>query len=111
MADPKQVEQDLNEYLHKESNLRRDDKIKYLKAIFNKHLEMDSLQHVISPGDLQEIISVAASNTSTVAAKLIISGKEVSGHNPVHIQMVEAVLAYLNKHSLLKRAVGFEYRR
>jgi hypothetical protein len=111
MADPKTFEQELNEYLHKEDNLRREEKIRYLMAIFHKHQQMDSLQHVISPRDLHDIISIAAHNAATGAYKVTISGKEMTGHNPIHIQMIEAVVGYLNKHSLLKRTVGFEYSK
>ena len=111
MADPKMIEQDLYEYLAKEDNLRRDEKIRYLKAIFQKHQDMDSLVHVISPNDLYEIVSVAKNYAATAPHTVTISGKEMSGHNPIHIQMVETVIRYMNKHSLLKRVVGFEYNK
>jgi len=111
MADPQMIEQDLYEYLAKEDNLRRDEKIRYLKAIFQKHQDMDALVHVISPGDLYQIVSTAKDRAATAPHTLVISGKEMAGHNPIHIQMVETIIGYLNRHSLLKRVVGFEYNK
>jgi hypothetical protein len=111
MADSKVVEQDLNEFLFKADNIRREDRLRYLMTIFNKHLQQDQLKHVINHYDLHEIVSVAQQNAVNAAGKVVISGKEVSGHNPMHIGTVEAVIGYFNKHSLLKRAVGFEYSK
>jgi hypothetical protein len=111
MADPKIFEQDLNEYLTKEDNLRREDKIRYLMTVFNKHFGQDALQHVISPNDLHRIISQAGANAAHSTVKTFISGQEAMGHSPTHIGMIEAVLSYLNSHSLLRRQTGFEYRK
>lgn len=109
MANLARVEEDLHEYLTKEPNLRREDRVKYLKAIFQKHMETDSLQHVISARDLFTLVSIAADRAASCPAYVEISGEKVSGHNPIHIGMIESFIGYLNKHSLLRRGVGFEY--
>lgn len=111
MADPQAVEQDLREYLFKADNIREEDRIKYLMSIFNKHAENDTLTHVISPKDLHDIVSAAVVRNVDISHTLTISGKSVGGHDPAHIAMIESVIGYLNRHSLLKRLAGFEYGR
>jgi len=109
MGDPEQIERDIREYLEKEPNLRREDRIKYLKALFNKHLEIDKLEHVINYGDLFEIISHAKNVQTNARLPMKITRKPIDSSEVPNISLFESFISYLNKMHLLKKLVKFDY--
>jgi hypothetical protein len=111
MADPNQIEQELQEYLDKEPNLRRSDKIAYLMSIVNKHFAIDKIDHVINHRDFHDIVSSAKSSFSVTKMPVNISNKEVDGPDIPHVLVIEAFVGYLNKHKLIKRLVKFNFTR
>ena len=111
MADPKQIEQELREYLEKEPNLRKADRLVYLMAIITKHFELDKIDHMVNHYDLDQLVSVAKSNFATKVLPIYISRKEVHGSEVPHILIIEAFVGYLNRNKLLKRLVKFDYGR
>jgi len=77
MSDPQQIEKDLREYLEQEHNLRRDQRLTYLTAIFNKHLEISKLEHVMNYYDLYSVTSGAKDEYTAARVPMKISGKAV----------------------------------
>lgn len=109
MSDPQQLDRELREYLEKEPNLRREDRLVYLKNILHKHLEMTKLDHIINGRDLFDIISGAKSTYSKFHLPLKISGKQVESNELANVAVIESTLGYLNKMSLMKKVVKFDY--
>lgn len=111
MADPKQIEQELREYLTKEPNLRREDRLAYLMTIVNKHFAIDSMDHIINNRDFESIVSDAKSSFLRTRLPITITNKDVDGYDLPHVLMIESFVGYLNKNKLLKRLVKFDYTR
>jgi hypothetical protein len=111
MADAKQIEQELREYLEREDHLRKSDKLPYLMTIINKHFEIDKIDHMISHRDLSDMIGYAKSSFAQLTMPVCVSKKEVHNSEINHVLIIEALVGYLNKHKLLKRLVKFDYRR
>ena len=109
MSDPQQLDRELREYLEKEPNLRREDRLIYLKAIMNKHFEFNKLEHVINGNDLFHIISTAKNNYTQRALPVRISRKQVDSGEATHVSVLESFISYLNKSNLLKKLVKFDY--
>lgn len=111
MADAKQIEQELREFLMKEDNIRKSDKLPYLMAIINKHFELDKIDHMVNHYDMMLIISNAKSNFAGTTMPMSISRKEVHSTEVPHVLIFEAIVGYLNRNKLLKRLVKIDYRR
>jgi hypothetical protein len=109
MSDPQQLDRELREYLEKEPNLRREDRLIYLKAMMNKHFEFNKLEHMVNSNDLFEIMSGAKSNYSKRALPIRISRKQVESGEATHISVLESFISYLNRANLLKKLVKFDY--
>lgn len=109
MSNPDQVDKDLREYLSKADNLRGEDKMKYLRALFDKHFTFTKLDHVIIRHDLASVIGDAKSNMATMRSRPHISGKLVEQCNLTHVAVIEAFIGYLNRNGLLKKHVAFDY--
>ena len=110
MSDPQELERELREYIEKEPNLRREDRLNYLKTIYNKHMETNKLEHVVNASDLFDIISVAKTNFFNLKLPLQISTKKIEAAELTHIALMESVVSYLNKMNLLKKLVKIDYR-
>lgn len=111
MADPKQIEQEIREFLDKADNIRRADHIKYLMAIVNKHFELDKIEHIVTHYDFELMLSNSKSAWVQTAMPMEISTKKVEGIEANYILMMEAFVGYLNRMGLLKRLVKFDHRR
>jgi len=109
MSDPQQLDRELREYLEKEPNLRREDRLVYLKAIMGKHLEFSKLEHVVNKGDLFEIISGAKSTCTTQRMPVRISRKQIDSSETTHVCIMESFISYLNRMHLLNKLVKFDY--
>jgi hypothetical protein len=108
MSDPKSLELELQEYLNKEPNLRREDRIKYLKAIYEKHLGFSGLEHSISHSDFQFILSVAKNLWTKERIPMYISNKKVDNSDIGNAMVIDSVLNYLNMNHLLRKTVRFD---
>ena len=109
MSDPQQLEREIREYLEKEPNLRREDRLAYLKAIFNKHFEFNKLEHCVNTYDLNEIISGAKNNYSNKRVPVRITKRQVDSSELPHLAIIESFIGYLNRNHLLKKLVKFDY--
>lgn len=109
MSDPQQLDRELREYLEKEPNLRREDRITALKAIFLKHFEFQKLDHVINMNDLWNIIGDAKGQFVNQRSNIFITRKQVDPTQKPQVAMVEAFLSYANRMNLLKKQVKFDY--
>jgi hypothetical protein len=109
MPDPQQLDRELREYLDKEPNLRREDRINYLKSMMNKHFEFLKLDHMINRRDLYEIVAGAKSNFTDRRVPVRISKIQVDQSELTTVAIVESMLAYLNRNNLLKKQVKFDY--
>lgn len=109
MSDPQQVEKDIREYLEKEPNLRREDRLHYLRAIFDKHLTFNKLDHLITISDLKHIISNSKNSFTNANLPMCISKKTVDNSELTSVALIEALTNYLNKNHLLKKLVKLDY--
>ena len=109
MSELQEIEAELREYLEKEPNLRRDDRLAYLMSIINKRTKINKLDHLITYSDYFKILGQAKSNYVRMKLPARISFKELEANDALHIAVVESVLMYLNKNSLLKKNVNFDY--
>jgi hypothetical protein len=109
MSDPNVVEQDLREYLEKEKNLHKQDKLEYLRIMFNKHLSLNKLNHMVTKNDLFGIQSEAKKEYSQLTLPMFVTGRSVDSSELPSIAMIEAVVSYLNKNHLLKRLPKIDY--
>lgn len=109
MSDPQQLDRELREYLEKEPNLRREDRLIFLRTIINKHLEFNKLEHLVNSGDLHDILSGAKSNYTNKRLPVRITRKQLDSSEATHISVLESFISYLNKMNLLKKLVKFDY--
>jgi hypothetical protein len=109
MSDPQQLDRELREYLEKEPNLRREDRLVYLKSLMNKHLEFNKLDHIVNASDIYDIMSGAKSNYTNKRMPVRISRKQLDSAEATHISVLESFISYLNKMNLLKKLVKFDY--
>lgn len=109
MSDPNHIDQDLRDYLQKEPNLRADDKLKYLRAIFDKHFTFSKTEHVINHHDINIIASVAKHKFVEQKLPMHINGKQVSQDDLRTVSVIEAMLGYFNLHHLSKKEVKIGY--
>lgn len=104
-----QIEKDLREYLEKESNLRREDRLKYLMAIFDKHFTFNKLDHLATRHDIFQVISMAKSVYASFSLPMYISQKKMDNSELTPVAIIESFTNYLNKHNLLKKLVKIDY--
>lgn len=109
MSDPQQIEKDIREYLEKEPNLRREDRLQYLRVLFDKHFSLNKLDHVVNYSDFQSIISGAKSAINNLNVPLTVTRKRIESYELANVAMIEAVVSYLNKNQLLKKQVKFDF--
>lgn len=109
MSDPQQLERELREYLEKEPNLRRADRLEFLKSIFNKHLEFNKLEHMLNKGDLHDILSGAKFHYANAKLPVRVTKKQLDSGEAVNVSILESFIGYLNKNHLLKRLVKLDY--
>jgi hypothetical protein len=110
MSDPQQIEKDLREYLEKEPNLSRQDRLAFLQTIFHKHLEINKLEHLVTQQDIFLIFSDAMKHYTKLKTPVRIGKKELDPNEAVHIALLEAFLLYLGRTKLLRKLVKFDYR-
>jgi hypothetical protein len=109
MSDPNQVDRDLREFLEKEKNLHRQDKLDYLKALFAKYFALNKLNHVVNKNDLFGIISDSKRKYVEFNLPLQVSGRAVDPSELPAIAMIEALVSYLNRNHLLNRLPKIDY--
>lgn len=110
MSDPDQIEKDLREYLAKEPNLTREDRITYLKTIFHKHLEITKLEHLVPHKDLFLIFAESRKQYLSLKAPTYVSKKILDHQETVYVAVLESFILYLNRSKLLKKLVKFDFR-
>lgn len=111
MADPAQIEQELRDYLEKEPNLRRSDRLPYLMTIIKKHFELDKVDHMMNYDDFSQMLSHAKSSFAQTTLPMYVTRKQVEGVEINYVLMLEAFTSYLSRNKLLKRLVKIDYRR
>lgn len=109
MSDPEQIERDLREYLDKEPNLSRNDRMAFLRTIFHKHLEVNRLEHVIPYKDFFLMAADAKRHYIGMKVPLKISKHEVDQNDLTHIAFLESFTLYLNRMNLLRKSIKFDY--
>lgn len=109
MSELQEIERELREYLQKEPNLKREDRLEYLMSIVSKRIKINKLDHLINNSDYFKILSNAKSNYINMKLPVRISSKELEANDAIHVAVVESMLAYLNKNNLLKKFVRFDY--
>ena len=111
MADPKQIEQELKEFLEKDNNMRKSDRLAGIMAIINKHHEIDKIDHMINHSDISHLVNTAKASYAQTTMPMYVSKKEVYPSDANYVLMLESFIGYLNKNKLLKRLVKFDYGR
>lgn len=107
MSDKEQVEREILEYLAKEPNLSRDDKARYLRALFNKHFEFEKLAYMINYHDFHDIVSNAKGGYLQVKPR--ISSRNLYPTEIAHAAMIQSVISHLNSKGLLKKFVKIDF--
>jgi hypothetical protein len=110
MSDPQQIEHDLREYLKKEPNMERAARLEHLKIIFEKHLELSKLDHLVTYKDVFNIFSEARNYLIKTKFPVFIGKKQLETSETTHVAIMEAFILYLNRMQLLKKLVKFDYR-
>lgn len=110
MSDPQQIERDLLDYLEKEPNLRRVDRLAYLRTIFNKHLEVNQLEHVVTSQDLMLTISDAKKHLVKSKLPVRIGNKQLDYAEAIHVAVLEAFILYLGRMKLVRKIIKFDYK-
>ena len=110
MSDPQQIDRDLRDYLEKEPNLNREDRLAFLKTVINKHLEIDKLDHLVTHKDLFLIFSDATKFMIHTKFPMFVSKKKLETSETAHVAIMEAFVLYLNRMNLLKKLVKFDFR-
>jgi len=109
MPNKDQVEKDLREFLTKNDNLRNDDRLRYLMAIFDKHFAFNKLDHVITYNDLFNIASGAKTEFCSLPNPLMVGGRKVDSSELRTVAVVEAFIRYLNSNNLLQKLPVVDY--
>lgn len=109
MSNPEQLDRELREYLEKEPNLKKEDRLNFLRGIVNKHLEFNNMDHMLNSNDIYDIVSNAKMIYTKFSLPLRISRKQVDPCDAPHVAMIESIVGYLNKTSLLKKLVKIDY--
>jgi len=109
MSNKDQVEKDLREFLLKNDNLRNEDRLRYLMAIFDKHFAFNKLDHVITYNDLFNISGKAKTAFSKLPAKLMVGGRKVDSGDMRAVAFIEAFVCYLNENNLLQKLPVIDY--
>lgn len=105
------IEQEIRHYVEKETNLRREERVQYLMAIYRKHFTIDSLEHSIDYHDFMAVVGQAVAAYPKSVQPFRISGKEVHSTDSNHVLIIEAFVSYLNRHAILRRLVKFNFTR
>lgn len=109
MSDPQLLERDIREYLEKEPNLRREDRLNYLRAMMNKHFEFTKLEHIVNSGDLFDVMSRAKNDFANRRMPVRVSRKQVDSGDVTNISIIESFIGYLNRMNLLKKSIKIDY--
>lgn len=109
MSNKEKVDLDLREYLLKAENMRNEDKMNHLRALFDKYFTFRLTEHYVTKHDLYQLISDAKSQYVNLPLNPEISGKRVDKTDLTSIAVMEAFILYLNKNNLLKKLVKFDY--
>lgn len=110
MSNSEQLDRELREYLEKEPNLARNERLLFLRSIFNKHLEFNKLEHVITSNDFFNLINNSKVEYAKLKLPVKISKRQVDSSEAPHVAMMNSVLSYLNQNDLLRRLVRFDDR-
>jgi hypothetical protein len=110
MSNPDQLDRELRDYLEKEPNLARNERLLFLRGIFSKHLDFNKLEHVITSNDFTNLINDSKVEYTKLTLPMRISKRQVDSSDTPHVAMVNSILSYLNKNSLLRRLVRFDDR-
>jgi hypothetical protein len=105
------LEQELREYLSKESNLSREDKLQFLMLIFNKNFKTKKMAHIINFYDLASIVSDSKSCFMNLNLPLFLSSKRVDDTSLTTVAVIDAFIRYLNQHNLLNKEIMFDCRQ
>src|ERR1035441_9843934 len=108
MSDKEEVNRDILEYLSKESNLSENDRLRYLRAIFEKHFAFEQLDHLLTYYDFHTIVSDAKVRYNDVKPE--ISERKLSPYEVPHVALIEAVIMYLNGKGILRKFVKVDYK-
>lgn len=109
MTNKESVDKDLREYLAKADNLRNEDKLNYLRTLFDKHFVFTKLEHLITRNEFSNIVSQAKTVYSNQSLRPHISGRRLDQTELPHVAMIESFISYLNRNDLTKRQVSFQY--
>jgi hypothetical protein len=110
MSNPDQLDRELREYLEREPNLGTNERLLFLRSIFSKHLDFNKLEHIINTTDFANIINTSKVEYANLRLPMKISKRLVDNTDYPHVAMINSVISYFNKHSMLRRTVRFDDR-
>lgn len=109
MSELEQIERDLKEYLAKEPNLKREERLRYLLNVFDKHFTFRKLEHVINHHDLFNIVARSKSAFASMVMPTYVTKKKIDSTDASAIAMIESIVSYLNQHDLIKKVPKIDY--
>lgn len=109
MSDPKEVETDIREFLIKYPHMSHEDRIKYLMAVFDKHFIFQKLDYVLTYHDFFDIVSSAKQRYPQLKTPMMISKRDINGHDLAHVALIESIVSFLYSRELLKKMIKFDY--
>ena len=109
MSNSDRLTRDLADYLEKEPNLNRSDRLRYLKAIFETHIMVAKMPHKIDNMDFLSIVSEAKNHYCRMSVPIHLSKKRLDQEDLGSIAMMEAIIGYFNRNEILIKPVTFDY--
>lgn len=111
MANMRDVETDLRMFLMDDRRRLHEDKMEALMGIFEKHLGKEDEVQKFNYKDLVQMISEAKSISANSPVETRVSGELIDFPELRHLFVMEAVLMYLNRHSLLRKEIVIDYTK
>jgi hypothetical protein len=108
----KQLNSDIARFLENISNQTKNDQIKTLRQLFDKHIHLNKADYMMDSYDLNRIISSAKQKFSNDNMKIFLGERKVKvapGDLP-NFCVIEATIGYLSKIGCLKKLPKFDKR-
>jgi hypothetical protein len=107
-----QLNSDIMRFLENIRNQTKNDQIKTLRQLFDKHIHLNKAEYIMDSYDLNRIIGSAKQKFANDNMKIFLGERKVKvspGDLP-NLCVIEATIGHLNKIGCLKRLPKFDKR-
>lgn len=107
-----QLNSDIIRFLENIKNQTKNDQIKTLKQMFDKHIHLNNSDYLMDSYDLNRIIGSAKSKFANDNLKIYLGERKVKvpPGDVANLLVIEATIGYLNKIGCLKKLPKFDKR-